>query len=44
MKDGDLKLAKERSRRYPTQTITDADYANDSASSKYTRPSRNPAT
>ena len=26
-----LKLAKERSRRYPTQTITDADYADDIA-------------
>ena len=27
MKDNDFKLAKERSRRYPAQTITDADYA-----------------
>ena len=27
MKDYDFKLAKERSRRYPAQTITDADYA-----------------
>ena len=29
MKDSDFKLAKERSRRYPAQTITDADYADD---------------
>ena len=29
MKDNGLKLAKERSWRYPAQTITDADYAND---------------
>ena len=27
MKDNGFKLAKERSRRYRTQTITDADYA-----------------
>ena len=27
MKDNGFKLAKERSRRYPAQTITDADYA-----------------
>ena len=27
MKDNGLKLAKERSRRYPAQTNTDADYA-----------------
>ena len=31
MKDDGFKLAKERSRRYPTQTITDADYADDIA-------------
>ena len=31
MKDNDFKLAKERSRRYPTQTITDTDYADDIA-------------
>ena len=31
MKVNRFKLAKERSRRYPTQTITDADYANDIA-------------
>ena len=29
MKDDSFKLAKERSRRYPAQTITDADYADD---------------
>ena len=29
MKDNGFKLAKERSRRYPTQTITNLDYAND---------------
>ena len=31
MKDNDFNLAKERSRRYPTQTITGADYADDIA-------------
>ena len=31
MKDNGFKLAKERSRRYPTQTITDADYADNIA-------------
>ena len=31
MKDNGFKLAKERSRRYPAQTITDTDYANDIA-------------
>ena len=29
MKDDSFKLTKERSRRYPTHTITNADYAND---------------
>ena len=29
MKDNDFKLTKERSWRYPAQTITDADYADD---------------
>ena len=29
MKDNGFKLAKQRSRRYPAQTITDADYAFD---------------
>ena len=29
MKENGFKLTKERSRRYPTQTITDAVYAND---------------
>ena len=37
MKENGFKLAKERSRRYPAQPITDADYADDSASSKFTR-------
>ena len=31
MKDNGFKLAKERSRRYPAQTITDADYADNIA-------------
>ena len=31
MKDNGFMLTKERSRRYPTQTITDADYTNDIA-------------
>ena len=31
MKDNGFKLSKERSRRYPAQTITDADFANDIA-------------
>ena len=31
MKDNDFNLAKERSRRYPAQTIMDADYADDIA-------------
>ena len=31
MKENSFKLAKERIRRYPTQTITDRDYANDIA-------------
>ena len=29
MKENGFKLTKERSRRYPTQTITDVDYADD---------------
>ena len=43
MKDNVFKLTKERSRRYPAQTIKDADYANNYAG-KYTRTSRHPAT
>ena len=36
MKDNGCKLTKERSKRYPAQTITDADYADSiSASGKY---------
>ena len=31
MKDNNFKLTKERSRRYPAQTITDADYTDDIA-------------
>ena len=31
MEDNGFKLAKERSRRYPAQTITNADYADDIA-------------
>ena len=31
LKDNDFKLTKERSRRYSTQIITDADYADDIA-------------
>ena len=31
MKENNFKLTKERSGRYPAQTITDADYANDTA-------------
>ena len=31
MNENDFKMAKERSRRYPAQTITDADYADDIA-------------
>ena len=31
MKDNGFKLTKERSRRYPSKTITDADYADDIA-------------
>ena len=31
MKDNGFKLTKERSRRYPAQTITDADYVEDIA-------------
>ena len=44
MKENGFKLAKARSRRYPAQTITYADYADDSASAKYTHPSRISAT
>ena len=31
MKENSFKLTKERSRRYPAQTVTDADYVNDMA-------------
>ena len=44
MKENGFKEAKERSWKYPAQTITDADFADESPSDKYTRPSQNPAT
>ena len=44
MKENGFTLTKERSRRYPAQTITDMDYADDSVSGKYTCPRRIPAT
>ena len=44
MKENGFKLTKERSRRYPAQTVMDAAYADDSTSGKCTHPSRNPAT
>ena len=43
-KDNSFKVAKERNSKYPAQTITDANYADDSIPVKYTRPSRNPST
>ena len=40
MKENGFKLAKERSRRYSVQTITDVDYTNDIVLlSKFTHPS-----
>ena len=42
IKENGFELTKKRSRRYPAKTITDADYAGDSDSSKCTHPSRNP--
>ena len=44
MKENGFTLTKERSRIYPAQTITDADYAVDSPSGKYTRSGWIPAT
>ena len=42
IKENGLELTKKRSRRYPTKTFTDADYADDNSDSgKYTHPSRN---
>ena len=41
IRENGFKLTKKRSRRYPAKTITDADYADDSDSDKYTQPSRN---
>ena len=44
IKENGFKLTKKRSRRYPTKTITDADYADGHGDSgKCTRTSRNPA-
>ena len=42
--DYSFELSKKRNRKYPAKTITDTDYADDSASTKYSHPSRNPAT
>ena len=44
MKENDFKQTKERSRRYPAQTITYADYADDVALLANTLPSSNPGT
>ena len=44
MKGNGFKLTNERSRRYLTKTIRDADYTDGSISGKYTRPNRNSAT
>ena len=41
IRENGFELRKKRSRRYPAKTITDADYADDSDTGKYTRPSRN---
>ena len=41
IKENGFELTKKRSRRYPAITITDADYADDSDTGKYTQPSRN---
>ena len=38
IKENGFELTKKRSKRYPAKTITDADYADDSESAKYTRP------
>ena len=43
MKENSFTLEKARSRLYPTQTIIDADYTDDSASGKYTYPGQIPA-
>ena len=42
-KENGFELTKKRSRSYPAKAITDADYADDSDSGKYTRPSKNTA-
>ena len=40
IRENGTELIKKRSRNYPAKTITDADYADDSDTGKYTRPSR----
>ena len=42
MKENGFTLEKARSRRYSAQTITNADFADDRASGKYTRPVHSP--
>ena len=41
IKENSFELTKKRSRRYSAKTITEADYADDSDSGKYSQPSRN---
>ena len=41
IRENGFELTKKRSRRHVTNTITDADYADDSDTGKYTQPSRN---
>ena len=41
IKENAFELTKNRSRSYPAKTITDADYADESDTGKYTQPSRN---
>ena len=40
-RENGFELTKKRCRRYPAKTITDADYADDSDTGKYSQPSRN---
>ena len=41
IRENGFELTKKRSRRYPAKTITDTDYADDSDTGEYTRPSIN---
>ena len=41
IRENGFELTKKRSRMYPIKSITDAHYADDSVTSKYTQPSRN---